>query len=75
MFLKYYQGLDVPGATPGNRTETCTSEDRSQTPETERGRGQARAPGGQGSMLEVMSWKKLEGPPHWVAHDKASVQN
>ena len=37
MFLKYYQGLNVPGATPGDRTETCMSEDRSQTAGTERG--------------------------------------
>ena len=62
MFLKYYQGLDVPGATPGDRTETCMSEDRSQTAGTE--------PGGGGggrvhpdlgdstlSTLEAVSWR------------------
>ena len=43
MFLKYYQGLDVPGATPGDRTETCMSEDRSQTAGTEPGGGEGGA--------------------------------
>lgn len=44
MFLKYYQGLDVPGATPGDRTETCASADRSQMAETKRGLGRAIHP-------------------------------